>query len=143
MALKTLRFVQGLSRTPLLFIPRYLTTIFFKNISQNQNTLDHKKSENLELPKRTFTNRCPGKSWETSTKDRTFCFDQRSRTIDLKRGLGVWKRTGRTIRILFLEVSPDLVTGAVQILDFQDFHHFWKVTSSQNTSKLVLGFPRS
>ena len=31
MALKTLHFVQGLSRTPLLFIPRYLTNIFFEN----------------------------------------------------------------------------------------------------------------
>ena len=30
MALKTLHFVQGLSRTPLLFIPRYLTNIFRK-----------------------------------------------------------------------------------------------------------------
>ena len=34
MALKTLHFVQGLSRTPLLFIPRYLTNIIFKNILQ-------------------------------------------------------------------------------------------------------------
>ena len=31
MALKTFHFVQGLSRTPLLFIPRYLTNIFFEN----------------------------------------------------------------------------------------------------------------
>ena len=36
MAFKTIHFVQGLSRTPLLFIPRYLTNIFFKNIWQNK-----------------------------------------------------------------------------------------------------------
>ena len=36
MALKTFHFVQDLSRTPLLFIPRYLTNIFFKNISQKE-----------------------------------------------------------------------------------------------------------
>ena len=36
MALKTLHFVQGLSRTPLLFIPRYLTNIFFENIVQQK-----------------------------------------------------------------------------------------------------------
>ena len=34
MALKTLHFVPGLSRTPLLFIPRYYTNIFFENILQ-------------------------------------------------------------------------------------------------------------
>ena len=32
MTLKTINFVQGLSRTPLLSIPRYLTNIFSKNI---------------------------------------------------------------------------------------------------------------
>ena len=31
MAFKTLHFVPGLSRTPLLFIPRFLTNIFFRN----------------------------------------------------------------------------------------------------------------
>ena len=31
MALKTFHIVQGLSRTPLLFIPRYLTNMFPKN----------------------------------------------------------------------------------------------------------------
>ena len=36
MALKTFHFVPGLSRTPLLFIPRYLTNIFFKNMLQKQ-----------------------------------------------------------------------------------------------------------
>ena len=34
MALKTIRFVQGLSRTPLLFIPRYLTNMFSKYMLQ-------------------------------------------------------------------------------------------------------------
>ena len=33
MALKTFHFVPGLSRTPLLFIPRYITNILSKNIS--------------------------------------------------------------------------------------------------------------
>jgi hypothetical protein len=36
LALKTLRFVQGLSRTPLLFIPRYLTTRISKTIPQRK-----------------------------------------------------------------------------------------------------------
>ena len=46
MALKTFHFVQGLSRTPLLFIPRYYTNIIFKN------DLPNKKDsiiENLEI----------------------------------------------------------------------------------------------
>ena len=34
MALKTLHFGPGLSRTPLLFIPRYLANIIFTNILQ-------------------------------------------------------------------------------------------------------------
>ena len=48
MALKTLHFVQGLSRTPLLFIPRYLTNVFFKNILQKQKSPESTiwKSEN-------------------------------------------------------------------------------------------------
>ena len=45
MALKTVHFVQDLSRTPLLFIPRYLTIIFFKNNSQKENL------ENLAISK--------------------------------------------------------------------------------------------
>ena len=36
MAPHTLHFEQGLSRTPLLFIPRYLTNIIFETISQKQ-----------------------------------------------------------------------------------------------------------
>ena len=58
MALKTLHFVQGLSRTPLLFIPRYLTNIFFENISQQKN-LETRKSENLKFQKTQVTNKCP------------------------------------------------------------------------------------
>ena len=38
MALKTFRFVQGLSRTPLLFIPRYLTNKLFDNILQKDKS---------------------------------------------------------------------------------------------------------
>ena len=36
LVLKTLHFVQGLSRTPLLCIPRYLTNIFFQNMLQQK-----------------------------------------------------------------------------------------------------------
>ena len=36
MASKTLHIVQGLSRTPLLFIPQYLTNMFFKNMLQKE-----------------------------------------------------------------------------------------------------------
>ena len=36
MALKTLHFVPGLSRTPFLFFPRYLTNIFPKHILQKE-----------------------------------------------------------------------------------------------------------
>ena len=36
MVLKTLHIVPGLSRTPLLFIPRYLTNLFFESISQQK-----------------------------------------------------------------------------------------------------------
>ena len=48
MASKTLHIVPGLSRTPLLFIPRYLTNIFFKNISQKEQSLEHRKSGHLK-----------------------------------------------------------------------------------------------
>ena len=58
MALETLHFVQGLSRTPLLFIPRYLTNLFFENIFQKQN-LENRQSENLKFQKNRFTNRSP------------------------------------------------------------------------------------
>ena len=58
MVLKTFHFVPGLSRTPLLFIPRYLTNIFPEHILQKENIENH-KSENLEIPKPRFTNRSP------------------------------------------------------------------------------------
>ena len=45
MASKTPHIVQGLSRTPLLFIPRYLTNIFFKNMFKKKNSI----IENLEI----------------------------------------------------------------------------------------------
>ena len=48
MALKTFHFVQGLSRTPLLFIPRYLTNIFSENSLQKEN-LENQKSENPKI----------------------------------------------------------------------------------------------
>ena len=64
MALKTLHFVQGLSRTPLLFIPRYLTNIFSKQIFPKKKNRDNRKSGNLKFQKPRFINKCPDKSWE-------------------------------------------------------------------------------
>ena len=58
MASKTLHIVPGLSRTPLLFIPRYLTNIIFENIFQQQN-LENRKSENLKFQNFQLTNKCP------------------------------------------------------------------------------------
>ena len=48
MALKTFHFVQGPSRTPLLFIPRYLTNIFFEHILQIEEISKNRKYENLK-----------------------------------------------------------------------------------------------
>ena len=48
MVLKTLHFVQGPSRTPLLFIPRYRTNIFFENILQIEEISKNRKYENLK-----------------------------------------------------------------------------------------------
>ena len=66
MALKTLHFVQGLSRTPLLSIPRYLTNIILENISP-QKYIENRKSENLKFQKPRFTNKCPVKEHEQTT----------------------------------------------------------------------------
>ena len=57
MALETRHFVQVLSRTPLLFIPRYLTNIIFENNFQKK--IENWKSENLKFRKPRFTNKCP------------------------------------------------------------------------------------
>ena len=56
MALKTFHFVQGLSRTPLLTFPRYLTTRFSNNMLQTKLI---SKFNNLEIQKPRFTNKCP------------------------------------------------------------------------------------
>ena len=48
MALKTLHFVQGPSRTPVLFIPRYLTNIFSGNILQIEESSNNRKYGNLK-----------------------------------------------------------------------------------------------
>ena len=48
MALKTLHFDQGLSRTPLLFIPRYLTNIWSENNLQKEQI---SRIENLKILK--------------------------------------------------------------------------------------------
>ena len=46
MASKTVHIVKGLSRTPLSFIPLYLTNIIFEIISQKEN-IEYRTSENL------------------------------------------------------------------------------------------------
>ena len=51
MARKTIHFVHGLSRTPLLFIPRYYTNIFSKTSLQNKQI---SRIENLKI--RNFKN---------------------------------------------------------------------------------------
>ena len=48
MSLKTFHIVQGLSRTPLLFIPRYPTNIFFENSLQKEEI---SRIENLKISK--------------------------------------------------------------------------------------------
>ena len=47
MALNTFHIVQGLSRTPLSFIPRYLTNIFFHKFPANKKNLENPKSGSL------------------------------------------------------------------------------------------------
>ena len=59
MALKTFHIVQGPSRTPLLSFPRYLTTIFSKNIFAENGNLEKRTYENLKIPQPRFTNKCP------------------------------------------------------------------------------------
>ena len=53
-ALKTLRFVQVLSRTPFSFIPRYLTNIFFKNMLQKEHNLENLKISKIDPGKLKF-----------------------------------------------------------------------------------------
>ena len=55
MVFKTFHTVQGLSRTPLLFIPRYLTNVCFENILRKYKI---SRIGNLKIPKPRFTNRC-------------------------------------------------------------------------------------
>ena len=54
--LQTLHIVQGLSRTPLLFIPRCLTNTF-PNIFCKLN-FENQTSDNLRTPEPRFTNKC-------------------------------------------------------------------------------------
>ena len=56
MALKTLRFVQGLPRTPLLFCLRYFKTRFPKRIFRKSKI---SKYANLKIGKPRFANKCP------------------------------------------------------------------------------------
>ena len=43
MVLKTFHFVPGLSRTPLLLIPRYLTNIFLEIFINNETEIENLK----------------------------------------------------------------------------------------------------
>ena len=56
-------------------------------------------------------------------------------------GLGVFGGRGRTIRIDSLELWQGLVLHGIGEIDFHVFWKYWKLTSSPNTSKLVLGPP--
>ena len=49
--IKTFHFVPGVSRTPLLFIPRYLTNIIFRKYFQEKKKNGNRKSENLKICK--------------------------------------------------------------------------------------------
>ena len=59
MALKTFRFVQGLSRTPLSFFHRYLTTRLFQTFIANKRHIENQTYETLKIPKPRLTNKCP------------------------------------------------------------------------------------
>ena len=50
MALNTPHFVQGLSRTPLLFIPRYLTNIISEKIIKRISRIENLKIRNFKNP---------------------------------------------------------------------------------------------
>ena len=56
-------------------------------------------------------------------------------------GLGVSGGMARTIRCDSLELWPGLVLHGMGEVDFHVFWKYWKLTSSPNTSKLVLGPP--
>ena len=56
-------------------------------------------------------------------------------------GLGVSRDMARTIRSDSLELWPGLVLHGMGEVDFHVFGKYWKLTSSPNTSKLVLGPP--
>ena len=57
------------------------------------------------------------------------------------RGLGVSRGMAWTIRRDCLELWQDLVLQDMGEVDFHVFGKYWKLTSSPNTSKLVLGPP--
>ena len=57
MALKTLRFVQGLPRTPLLLFD--ISKPEFPKLFPNNENLEIWKSENMKIGKPRFTNKCP------------------------------------------------------------------------------------
>ena len=92
MALKTLHFVPGLSRTPLLFIPRYLTNIFFEHNLQKEEI---SRIENLKIQKHRFTNRSRALDIrERPLNIRERPLDSRERPLDFRKrrgGVGVEK----------------------------------------------------
>jgi hypothetical protein len=101
MALKTIHFVQGLSRTPLLFIPRYLTNIFSKYFPKRKQ-LENRKSENLKFQKPRFTSRSPvigSKNWKNCAETERTGFQRTGRFL-LFRCIGIGRsRLFRSIGI--------------------------------------------
>ena len=73
MALKTLHFVQGLSRTPLVFFSSISHHQNFQNYFAKTKNLENRKSENLQIQKPRFTNKCPASGkpgWGKTSKHR-------------------------------------------------------------------------
>ena len=58
MALKTLRFVQGLPRTPLLFVLRYFKAVIPNCFFSKSKLWKSKNLKNLETHFSRFTNKC-------------------------------------------------------------------------------------
>ena len=60
MALKTIRFVQGLSRTPLLFVSSISHSHMFRTcFCKTDKKIGNPKSGNLEIQTTRFTDKCP------------------------------------------------------------------------------------
>ena len=153
MALKTLHFVQGLSRTPLSFIPRYLTNIFFENVFKTNN-LENRRSENLK-----------NRSWKVKVSlfvsARTVGPKKNAKTADeLKNrffhknlffhyfkwnwgGLGVSRVTARTIRTHRHNFSRDLVLHGIRKSTFREYWNFNVLEMVFKTFHFVPGLSRT